>query len=450
MGPSLRLRVGPVPPWHHLRELGRDLVQGEALNRDDAERAEKLLRGFKGDDYAFGDGALKRVGPYAAAKLGRRVALVVDTYLKDSEPMKQIEASLESAWVKILEQFDGARANAPREDLYRIAYQVTRCNPDGVVVVGGGSTIDAAKASLVLRLYGGVIDDYFGTGKVSEKSGGKQIPLVAVQTASSSGAHLTKYANITELTSAQKKLIVDDSVVPRASVYQYDVSRTMPPGFTKDGALDGISHCWEVWMGATGKPNYDKVSEVACLGIKLVVDNLPAAVRNGNDMEARYALGLATDLGGYSIMLGGTNGGHLGSFSLVDLLSHGRGCAVLNPYYTVLFSPSIQDQLKRIAPIYEAAGWLKGADKLTGRPLAEAVAKAMVAFSRSIDFPTTLREAGATRDRIDRMVEAAKDPQLKMKLQNMPTPMDPDAGDVERLMRPTLEAAYTGDLTLIP
>ena len=417
---------------------------------EDRKKAENLLREFKGDSYAFGDGALKEVGPYAAARIGNKVAIVTDTYMKGGEALKEIEDSLESAGVNVVGIFDGARANAPREDLYRLAYQVTHADLDGVVVVGGGSTIDAAKASLVLKLYGGVIDDYFGTGKVTEKSGGKQIPLIAVQTASSSGAHLTKYSNITDVTSGQKKLIVDESVVPRASVYQYDVSRTMPPGFTKDGALDGIAHCWEVWMGATGKPNYEKISEVAYLGIKLVVDNLPAAAKDGNDMDARYALGLATDLGGYSIMLGGTNGGHLGSFSLVDILSHGRGCAVLNPYYTILFGDAIQDQLRKVATIFEAAGFIKDGADLSGRSLAEAVGKGMITFSKSLDFPTTLKEAGATEDRIDKMVEAAKNPQLKMKLQNMPTPMDAEAGDVDRLMKPTLEAAFSGDLSLIP
>ena len=51
---------------------------------------------------------------------------------------------------------------------------------------------------------------------------------------------------------------------------------------------------------------------------------------------------------------------------------------------------------------------------------------------------------------LKRMIQAAKDPQLKMKLQNMPTPMEAEKGDVDRLMKPTLEAAFTGDLELIP
>jgi alcohol dehydrogenase len=82
--------------------------------------------------------------------------------------------------------------------------------------------------------------------------------------------------------------------------------------------------------------------------------------------------------------------------------------------------------------------------------LAEAVAKGMIALSKSIDFPTTLKAAGTPDTHLEKMLKAAKDPQLKMKLQNMPVPMDVAAGDIERLMRPTLEAAFTGDLSLIP
>jgi len=74
----------------------------------------------------------------------------------------------------------------------------------------------------------------------------------------------------------------------------------------------------------------------------------------------------------------------------------------------------------------------------------------MIAFARSLGFPTTLKEAGVPKKQIEVMVEAAKNPQLKMKLQNMLIPMQVEKGDVDTLMRPTLEAAYCGDLTLIP
>ena len=150
-------------------------------------------------------------------------------------------------------------------------------------------------------------------------------------------------------------------------------------------------------------------------------------------------------------MLGGTSGPHLGSFSLIDILSHGRACALLNPYYTVLFAPVIQDQLKVVGAIFKEAGYIKDEIKnLSGRDLGLALANGMISFAKDLNFPTTLREAGATREHLNRMLAAAKNPQLKMKLQNMPTPMDAERGDIDRLMKPVLEAAFTGDLSLIP
>ena len=167
------------------------------------------------------------------------------------------------------------------------------------------------------------------------------------------------------------------------------------------------------------------------------------------DLEAREALGLGTDLGGYAIMIGGTNGGHLTSFSLVDILSHGRACAITNPYYTVFFAPAIEEPLKLLGRIYKDAGLTQAdMDSLSGRELGLAVAEAMIALSKRIGFPATLGEVeGFTDGHIERALTAAKDPQLKMKLQNMPVPLAAEM--VNEYMGPILEAAKDGDLSRI-
>jgi alcohol dehydrogenase class IV len=195
-----------------------------------------------------------------------------------------------------------------------------------------------------------------------------------------------------------------------------------------------------------GKPFYDKAAEIAETGIGLVVNHVEDAIAHPRSEEARTALGLATDLGGYAIMIGGTNGGHLTSFSLVDVTSHGRACAVMNPYYTVFFAPAIEPALRIVGKMYADAG-LTDADieALSGRALGEAVAEAMFELSRRIGSPTTLSELpNFTEGHVDRALEAAKNPQLRMKLENMPIPMTADM--IDEYMGPVLEAAKTGDV----
>jgi len=417
----------------------------------DFDKARALLREFKGDTYLFGAGVLHRVGGVVAS-LGTQAALVRSTFPGSDDFVQTIRDSVAEAGVTLAGEIKGAGPNAPRGDLSRITDELKTLDPDVIISFGGGSTIDATKAATVLRTSGGEIDDYFGTGLVSKalaESGKALTPHIAIQTAASSGAHLTKYSNITDVSTGQKKLIVDQSIVPARPVFDYKVTYGAPPGLTADGALDGIAHSLEVLYGAVGQPYYAKVEQVTGVGIGLVVKHLPRVIQNPQDKQARQALCLATDLGGYAIMLGGTNGGHLTSFSLVDVLSHGRACAMMNPYYTVFFAPAIEAPLRLVGKIYREAGLTTASvERLSGRELGVAVAKAMFELARRIGFPTRLSQVeGFSQDHIERALTAAKNPQLKMKLENMPVSLT--AETVDEYMGPVLEAARDGDLTLI-
>lgn len=417
----------------------------------DFTRARELIQEFQGNRYVFGSGVLGQTGK-VAVELGKKAAFIYDNFPGNDAFLQTIRGSLAAAGVAIVKEIEGARPNAPREDLSRIAGELKTADADVIVCLGGGSTIDATKSAEVLRTLGGTIDEYLGTGLVTAKlkeTGKTLTPMVAIQTAASTGAHLTKYSNITDVKTGQKKLVVDLAIVPTRAIFDYDLTLSMPPGFTADGALDGVSHCLEVLFDSKGKAYNTKMQEVAREGISLVVKYIERAMKDGRDVEARTALGLATDLGGYAIMLGGTNGAHLTSFSLVDILSHGRACYIMNPYYTVFFAPAVEDSLRMVGGIFKEGGY-STADfaSLSGRDLGIAVAEAMTALSKKIGFPTRLAEVkGFTDGHIARALSAAKDPALKMKLENMPVPMS--AETVEEYMGPILQAAKTGDLSLI-
>ncbi len=419
------------------------------------DRARTLMSDFKGDHYAFGVGTIGETGKFAS-EFGKSALVIANSSAWLIPVLDSVLDSLRLHGVRLAGDrvVRGAAPNAPCEDVYRITACILQSKPDCLVAVGGGSTIDAVKAANVLASLGKwepEIDSYFGTGLVTEalaEYGASLFPMIAVETAAGSGAHLTKYSNITDPVAGQKKLILDDAIVPQRAVFDYLVTKSVPVPTTLDGAFDGLGHCLEVFYGIS-EDKYELASEIAEVGIELVVANAEQAASHPSDENARETLGLATDIGGYAIMVGGTNGAHLTSFSLVDIASHGRAVAIMNPYYTVFFAPAIQRQLRIVGDIYERYGLIDcDLSSLSGRELGIAVAKGMINFSRKVGFPTTLSELpGFSDEHIERAISAAKNPQLEMKLKSMPVPLD--VSMVDEYMRPILLAATRGDFGLI-
>ena len=430
-------------------------------------RAKDMLHHWKKENYAFGKGVLGTVGDFAEIAGKSTMLVVTGLGIEEwTEPLvNNVRSFLKNKNVDVLDIMRGARANAPREDVYRIANQIGKKRPHSIIALGGGSTIDAVKAASVLAtLDSDDVETYFGQGLVTEKSnaeGAKLPTIIAVQTASSSGAHLTKYSNITDPLTAQKKLIIDDAVVPPFAVFDYRTTVGAPYSITTDGGLDGISHCLEVAYGATGKSFFDKVMEIAEVGISLIVENLPKAVDSPKDEEARVGLGLGTDLGGYAIMVGGTNYAHLFSFSLVDILTHGRACALINPYATIFFAPAVEQQLKVVGRIFYRAGYIdEDMEKYSGKDLGIIVARGMIRFLRKIEFPTTLDEVEVRDEDKKRILTAAKNPQLWSKLEQAPVSLiarDAKGGidkprteaNIDEYMGALIDAIRSGDFDKI-
>ncbi|KPK61831.1 MAG: hypothetical protein AMK73_07620 [Planctomycetes bacterium SM23_32] len=417
-------------------------------------KARELIGEFKGDAYAYGPGAIQHAGELAA-RIGEEFLLVRGRSCTNNGMLQGLKEAFERCGLTIRAECPGAGPNAPILDVERVRDEILSIRPEAVVGLGGGSLIDALKGSVTLASLGGSCEDYFGLGKVSsrmETTGQKLVPFMAVQTAAGSAAHLTKYANLTNMETSQKKLFIDTAVVPPVALFDYRATMTMSPQFTKVGALDGICHLLEVYFGTSREHRrFATVEEAALVGLELIVGALPGAVKQPACEPLRESIGLGTDLGGYAIMIGSTSGPHLNSFSLVDVMDHGMAAALLTPYYVCFFAPAIEDRLRRVGRIYQEHGYVDGAadlEALGGMELGRAVARGMAALAQSVGFPTKLDEVKAFgRKHVNRMLAAAKDPALESKLRGMPIPMS--AADVDRYMKPILKAARKGDFSAI-
>ncbi len=417
-------------------------------------RARQLLREFKDGNYSFGLGAIEQAGELAD-RIGERLLLVRGRSCEENGMLEGLKTAFDRADLTLEGECLGAAPNSPVDDVERVRDEIVGLEPDAVVGLGGGSLIDALKGSVVLAALGGRCEDYFGVDKVTRKleaAGEELTPMLAVQTASGSAAHLTKYANITDMATMQKKLFIDPAVVPPVAVFDYRATITMDEEFTKVGAFDGICHLLEVYFGSpSGHPRLDTIEELAPLGLELIVASLPGVIEEPEDEGLRENIGLGTDLGGYAIMIGGTDGPHLNSFSLVDVMDHGKATALLLPYYTCFFAPAIQDRLLVVGGLYQKYGYIDEnveLRKLSGSELGHTVGRGMARLAGSIGFPTKLDEVpGFGDEHVERMLSAARDPALASKLQGMPIPLAP--GEVDRYMGGILEAARSGDFTRI-
>ena len=418
------------------------------------KEAYELIRDFKGKSYSFGLDVLDSVGQQAA-KCGKSALVIANTKLHE-QIINRILNSLKKHQVTIAggKVFPNAKPNTPREDVYRLESYILHFKPDCIVVIGGGSSIDAAKIANVLAslgFYSPEIDTYLGAGLVTEglkQTGKKLYPLIAVEMAASSGSHLTRYAVVTDPVAGQKKLIVDDAIIPNRAVFDYTVTMTAPIDLTIDGAMDGLSHCLESFYGVS-QDKMESLKKISLTGIELILDYTKKANDNPMDLEAREGLGLGTDLGGYAIMICGTNGAHLSSYSLVDISSHGRACGIMNIYYTVFFTFAIEEKVRLFGNLLKEKGFISSdINQLHGKDLGVEVARGLTRFYKSINFPTKLSDLPGFNDQyIERTLQAAKDPQLEMKLKSLPVQIN--ATEVDEYMAPILDAAKTGNFDLI-
>lgn len=419
-----------------------------------ADKAEKLLNEWRGDQFIFGIDVIKQI-PEAVKVFGKSYFLVYGKTVEDNGQKYKLDNLLNAAGFVKLGETVGATPNSPDTDVTRVADELNALpqQPDFIISFGGGSLIDAVKASLVLYSLGGECEDYYGVDKVSAKLTEQEmtlIPQVAIMTSSASAAHLTKYSNVTNFETIQKKLIIDQAVVPALSVFDYALTDSMGYEFTITGALDGLSHLTEVYMGFDmNTADFSLIERATLVGLELILTNLKKVLDEPGNLTARQNIGLATDLGGLAIMYGSTNGPHLNSFSLVDLMDHGQAVGLLNPYYAYFFAQAIPEKLQRLCEVLKRHEFIDQEVNLENvNTIGTIYADAIRKFVKSFGYPTTLGEIkGFKREHFDRVLEAAKNPQLKVKLQAMPIPMNVD--DIDEFMSSIIDAATGGDLSKI-
>jgi len=296
--------------------------------------------------------------------------------------------------------FDGTPSN-PTEAAVRAAVTVYRREGcDGLVAVGGGSSIDLAKGVAIAATHEGPLKTYAtiegGSPKISERVA----PLIAVPTTAGTGSEVARGAI----------LIVDDGrklgfhswhLVPKAALLDPELTLGLPPGLTAATGMDAVAHCMETFMAPAVNPPADGI---ALDGLERAWAHIERATRDGRDLEARWHMMSASAQGALAFQKG-LGCVHSLSHSLGGVdprLHHGTLNAMFLPA-VIRFNAGAESIRKdrRLQRMAHAMG-LAGCDAAGNE-----VAAAVRAMSARLGLPTGLRAMGVTEDLFERVIDGA-------------------------------------------
>ncbi len=296
--------------------------------------------------------------------------------------------------------FDATPSN-PTEAAVRAAaaqYRAQGC--DGLIAVGGGSSIDLAKGVAIAATHEGPLVGYAtiegGSAKISECVA----PLIAVPTTAGTGSEVARGAI----------LIVDDGrklgfhswhLLPQAALLDPELTVGLPPGLTAATGMDAIAHCLETFMAPAVNPPADGI---ALDGLQRGWAHIERATRDGRDIEARWNM-LSASMQGAMAFQKGLGCVHSLSHSLGGVnpkLHHGTLNAIFLPAVVRFNAPaeSIQRE-RRLQRIAQAMG-LAGCDA-QGNEVAEAIR----AMNQRLGLPHGLAAMGATAELFERVIDGA-------------------------------------------
>ncbi len=348
-------------------------------------------------DIHIDHGAIKLL-PAECSRIGiTRPLIVTDAGVRAAGLLAKAEAALGDLPYAV---FDGTQSN-PTEAGVRAALAVLekeRC--DGLIAVGGGSSMDLAKGVAILARHAGPLKHYATIEGGSPRITEAVLPLIAVPTTAGTGSEVARGAIV----------IVDDGrklgfhswhLMPRSAVLDPDLTLGLPPALTAATGMDAITHCMEAFMAHAVNPPADGI---ALDGLMRGWAHIERATQNGQDREARWNMMSASMQGALAFQKG---------LGCVHSLSHSLGG--VNPRLhhgtlNALFLPAVirfnaqADSVRRERRLQRMAQAMGlGTCDDNGNDLAQAVQ----ALNARLKLPTGLAALGVTAGDFDRIIDGA-------------------------------------------
>jgi alcohol dehydrogenase class IV len=282
----------------------------------------------------------------------------------------------------------------PTEDAVEAALAVYRdAGCDGLVALGGGSSIDLAKGVALTATHDAPLEQYAAILGGMEKITDAVAPLVAIPTTAGTGSEVGRGALIT-LRDGRKLAFIAPHMIPKVAICDPELTLGLPAGLTAATGMDALTHCIETFLSPRDNAPADAI---AIDGAGRAMKWIEKAVADGTDRDARRHMMMASLQGGLTFQKG-LGAVHAMSHPLGGLkdpvLHHGTLNAVILPAVLRFNAGHVGDKYERLSA---AMGLPAGTD----------LAEAIEALNRRLGMPANLREMGVSDEVIPRMLEGA-------------------------------------------
>jgi alcohol dehydrogenase class IV len=343
----------------------------------------------------FGPGRVAEL-PAACAELGiQRPLLITDRGLANNPLCDRVLAILRDAgldaWV-----FSDLRPNPTGGDVEAGVRALKVGGHDGVVALGGGSALDAAKA--IALMWGQTLPlwDFEDKGdNYTRIDPAGMLPVIAIPTTAGTGSEVGRASVILDERTHVKKIIFHPKMLPARVIADPELTFGLPAHLTAATGIDALSHCLEAWCAPGWHPLADGI---AAEGIRLIHQYLLRAMHHGDDVEARSGM-LAASLMGATAFQKGLGAMH----SIAHVVGahtdahHGLLNAIVMPYVLRYNRPVIEDRIALLAGSMGLA------------PTFDAFLEWVLTLGAATQIPSSLSAVGVTLEDVPAYARESQD-----------------------------------------
>jgi alcohol dehydrogenase len=352
----------------------------------------------------FGAGEVKKVKDVAPGLGKKAMLLAAKLTMKQAGILDRVHGLLKAAGLEVVVS-DDVDPNPKDMDIDRQTQVFLKNGCDFTVGLGGGSSMDSAKAVAFLAAQGGgTILDYLAGGPHASLADTRPaFPILCITTTAGTGSETTPWWVITNTKYHEKPGTGNDSTMARVAIVDPELMVSLPREVTRNTGIDVLFHAMEAFIANVATPFTDLFGREA---IRLVVENLGKAMEDGRDLEARSCMAWANTIAGISIGEGksSTVGIHALGHSIGGQTDapHGLTMAAVGPAY---MAKTWDADIPRYAEVTRLLGYAKPgmSDEQLARTSPEALSKTLEKFGCRV----SMKDLGVKESMIQAMADSA-------------------------------------------